>query len=237
MRAVKRINPIYLLIFLNIVLVVFRDLLLPETASAAIAETVEATMLRLGPLGYVSLVLIYVLCGFFFVPLLIPLNILGGALYGAYAGTAVALAGITLGCVASTISVRYVFTGMQGVVDRRPGLRKLIVRAENHQNLAIVMVRLAVFVPYLWQNIALAITKSSATRIALITVIAGIPGAAIYSFLGAGLVQAEDVTELLTYLAVPGVMLLVITGAMAWFGRRYHGGEDISENEDGDSNG
>ena len=95
MRAVKRINPIWLLIALNIVLFVFRDLLLPDAARAAIAETVETTVLSLGVFGYAGIVLMYVLCGFFFVPLLIPLNILGGALYGAWAGTAVALAGIT----------------------------------------------------------------------------------------------------------------------------------------------
>ena len=231
MRAVKRINPIYLLIALNVVLVVFRDVLLPEATAAAIAETVEVTVLSLGVFGYVGLVLVYIVCGFFFVPLLIPLNILGGALYGAYIGTALALAGITLGCVASTVSVRYVFTGMQGVVDRRPGVQKLIARADNHRNLAIVMVRLAVFVPYLFQNIALAITNSSATRIALVTVFAALPGAAIYSFLGAGLVQAEDVTELLMYVAVPGAMLFAISGAMAWFGKKYHDDTDKEGND------
>jgi len=231
MRAVKRINPIWLLIGLNLVLVVFRDLLLPDEVTAAIAGTVEATVLGLGAFGQAGIVLVYLLCGFFFVPLLIPLNILGGALYGAYAGTAIALTGITLGSLASTISVRYVFTGMQGVLDKRPGLKRLIERADNHRNLAIVMVRLAVFVPYLWQNIALAITGSSALRITLITAVAAIPGAAIYSFLGAGLVEADDVTGLLIYLSVPVVMLLVISGAMAWFGRRYHGGDEAEGDE------
>lgn len=221
MRAVKRINPIYLLIALNIVLVLFRDVLLPEQTSAALASTVETSMLRLGPFGYVGIALAYVVCGFFFVPLLIPLNILGGALYGAYAGTVLALAGITLSCITSTVSARYVFTGMQGVVDRRPGLKRLIARADKHRNLAIVMVRFAVVVPYLLQNIALAMTSSSATRITLITAVSAIPGAAIYSFLGAGLVQADDVDEFLMYIAVPVVLMLALTGTMAWFKARY----------------
>jgi uncharacterized membrane protein YdjX (TVP38/TMEM64 family) len=230
MRAVTRINPIWLLIVLNIVLVFGRDLL-PESVSTAIAATVESTVLSLGVFGYAGIVLLYVLCGFFFVPLLIPLNILGGALYGAWEGTAIALAGITLGTVASTVSARYVFTGMQSVVDQRPVLKRLIAHADRHRNLAIVMVRFTVIVPYLVQNIALAVTGSSVLRITLLTVISAIPGAAIYSFLGAGLVEVEDVTEMLLYLAVPIIMLLGIAGALAWFRSRYVAAGDAGADE------
>jgi uncharacterized membrane protein YdjX (TVP38/TMEM64 family) len=225
MRTVKRINPIYLLIALNILLILFRDVLLPEETSAALAATVESSLIRLGIFGYAGIVLIYVLCGFFFVPILIPLNILGGALYGAWAGTAVAVVGVTFGCIASILSVRYVFTGMQNVVERREGLKRLIGKADRYPNLAIVMVRFAVVIPYLWQNIALAMTRSSAVRIALVTAISGIPGAAIYSFLGAGLVEADDVPDLLLYMAVPVGIMLGLMAAIAWFRSRY--GRDV----------
>jgi hypothetical protein len=40
--------------------------------------------------------------------------------------------------------------------------------------------------PYLWQNIALAVTKISLTRLTLLTAVSALPGAAIYSLLGAG---------------------------------------------------
>ena len=43
----------------------------------------------------------------------------------------------------------------------------------------------------------------------------------IYSFLGAGLVQAEDVTELMLYVSVPVLLMLAITGAMFYFRSRY----------------
>jgi len=221
MRAVKRVNPIYLLIALNVLVVVFRELILPEAEAAALAASIETTLIGLGAIGYASIVAAYVLCAFFFVPLLIPLNILGGALYGAYEGTAVASIGITLGCVATTLSARYVFTGMQRVVDRRPGLKRLLDRADNHRNLAIVMVRFAVVVPYLFQNLALAVTSSSVYRIALVTAVSAIPGAAIYSFLGAGLVKAEDVNQMLVYLAVPVVLMLAVAGAMGYFKSKY----------------
>jgi uncharacterized membrane protein YdjX (TVP38/TMEM64 family) len=93
---VKKLNPIYLLIALNLLLFLFRTVLLPEDTTAAIASGVEATLVDLGVFGYITLIASYGVCGFFFVPLMIPLNILGGALYGASVGTAIALAGITL---------------------------------------------------------------------------------------------------------------------------------------------
>lgn len=223
MRAVRRINPIYLLIVLNVALILFRNVILPDEVSDELALTVASTLDGLGVFGYVGLVLAWALCGFFFVPLLMPLNILCGALYGAYAGTAVALAGITLACIASTISARYVFTGMQGAIDRRPGVQRLLERADRYPNLTIVMVRFAVVVPYLWQNIALAATRSSVTRIALLTVVSAVPGAAIYSLLGAGLVRAENLDEILIFVAAPVLLMLALTGTLAWWRSRLTG--------------
>jgi uncharacterized membrane protein YdjX (TVP38/TMEM64 family) len=217
MRAVKRVNPIYLLIGLNVLLILFRDVLLPEETTAALAGTVETPLLGLGAFGYAGIVAVYGLCGFFFVPLLIPLNILGGALYGAAAGTGVAMAGITLACVASTLSARHVFTGMRGVVDRRPRLQQIVLMADRHPNLAIVMVRFAIVIPYLWQNIALALTRTSTVRITLLTAVSAVPGAAIYSFLGAGLVEADDVRDVLIYMAIPIALMLALTFGLSRF--------------------
>jgi uncharacterized membrane protein YdjX (TVP38/TMEM64 family) len=222
---VKRINPIHLLIALNLLLILFRDLILPEGTSAALAEGVEATLVALGPFGYAGLVLAFLLCSFFFVPLMIPLNILGGALYGPGAGTAVALTGITLGCIASTISVRYVFTGMQQTIEKRPALKRLIAGADRHLDLVIVMVRFTVIVPYLFQNIALALTRASIARLTLLTAVSAIPSAAIYSFLGAGLVAADDLQQLLLYIGLPIALMLALAGALAWFRSRLGGPE------------
>ena len=195
-------------------------MLLPEETTAAIATSVETALARLGPFGYVGIVAAYIVCGFFLVPLLIPLNILGGALYGAWTGTIVALAGITLATVASIVSVRHLFTGMHAAIEKRPRLRQLIAGADRHSNLVILTIRFSVIVPYLVQNIALAATNASATRITLITAVSAIPGAAIYSLLGAGLVEAQQVSELLLYVLVPILLMLGLTGAMVWFRAR-----------------
>lgn len=213
----KRINPIWLLIVLNILLIMFRDVILPEETTAAISAWVESTLARLGPFGYAGIVLTYIVCGFFLVPLLIPLNILGGALYGAWAGTVIALIGITLATIASLISVRHYFTSMQHSIDKRPKLKRLISTADRYANLTILMVRFSVIAPYLIQNIALAVTKISTTRITLVTAVSAIPGAAIYSLLGAGLVEADDARELLLYVMLPIFLMLMLTALIAWF--------------------
>jgi uncharacterized membrane protein YdjX (TVP38/TMEM64 family) len=221
MRGVKRINPIFALVALNILVIVFRNLILPEETTAAWSAAVESALLSLGVFGYVGLVAAYVVCSFFFVPLLIPLNILGGALYGGYQGTAVASVGITLGCIASIISARYVFKGMRSSLDERPRLKQLLSHADRHQNLVIVIVRFTVVIPYLWQNIALAFTKSSVMRITLLTAFSVVPGAAIFSFLGAGLVHTDQAQDLVFYLALPIVLLLVISAGLVYIRKKY----------------
>jgi uncharacterized membrane protein YdjX (TVP38/TMEM64 family) len=221
MRAVKRINPIYVMIALNVIAIVLRSFILPEETMDAWGAAVESVLLSLGAFGYVGLVLAYVVCSFFFIPLLIPLNILGGALYGGYIGTAVASVGITLGSIATIVSVRYVFKGMQFSLDERPRLKQLLSHADRHRNLVIVIVRFTVVFPYLWQNVALAVTSSSIVRITLLTTFSVIPGAAIFSFLGAGLVHADQVHELVFYLALPVVLLLIISGGLVYIRKKY----------------
>jgi uncharacterized membrane protein YdjX (TVP38/TMEM64 family) len=83
-------------------------------------------------------------------------------------------------------------------------------------NLSIILIRFAVVIPYMLQNVALAMTRASIMRITALTTLSAIPGAAIYSLLGAGLMQAEDARELLLYVAVPVLLMLGLTAIMAW---------------------
>ena len=74
---------------------------------------------------------------------------------------------------------------------------------------------------YLLQNIVLAVTSLSVYRLTLLTAIGSLPAAAIYAFLGAGLVQSESATELTLYLTVPLVLLVVITLVLRRLNSRY----------------
>lgn len=217
----RKINPIYLLIAFNILLFVLRAWIPPDGGIDRFSAGLETALEELGVVGYLAVLGIYALCSFLFIPLLIPLNILCGALYGPVVGTAISIVGITLGCFVSTISVRHVFTGMQKVVAKRPSAQKILAQVARHGDVAVIFVRLAFIVPYLIQNIVLALTSINVYRIALLTFVGSLPGAAIYSFLGAGLVRADSTNEFAVYLAVPLVLLIAITVAMRYFNSKY----------------
>jgi uncharacterized membrane protein YdjX (TVP38/TMEM64 family) len=217
---VRKINPIYLFIAFSIVVFSLRDVILPEHVTAAIGDGFEATLASLGVYGYVGVTVIYTLCSFFFIPLLIPLNIVCGALYGPYVGTLVAIVGITLGCIASTISVRYVFKGMQHGIEQRPTAQKILRQIARHGSLMVIAVRLAFIVPYLLQNIVLAVTSIGIYRLTLLTAVGALPGAAIYSFLGAGLVRSESADQFALYMAIPLALLLVISLLVRYLNRK-----------------
>jgi uncharacterized membrane protein YdjX (TVP38/TMEM64 family) len=222
----RRINPIWLLIAFNVVLFLLRDVILPEGATEEFGRYTEVTLGDLGVLGYLGVLLIYSTCSFFFIPLLIPLNILCGALYGPWSGTAISIVGITLGCIASTISVRHVFTGMSQSVGERPTAQRILRQFERHGAVVVIVVRLAFIVPYLLQNIVLAVTSINIYRLTLLTAIGALPGAAVYSFLGAGLVQADNASQLALYLAVPLVLLGVVWLVSRQLGRQLNIDED-----------
>jgi uncharacterized membrane protein YdjX (TVP38/TMEM64 family) len=217
----KRINPIYLLIGFNILFFVLRDLVLPDYSNDQLIADMEGLLERWGLFGYLGVVVAYGLCAFFFIPLLIPLNIASGALYGAYLGTVVSIVGVVIGCLASTVSVRHVFTGMGRMVEKRPSAQMALARIAHHGAIAVVLIRLAFVIPYLFQNIVLAMTSIGALRLAVLTFVGSLPGAAIYSFLGAGLVQARDANELALYLGIPLLLFVGLSLALSRLNKKY----------------
>jgi uncharacterized membrane protein YdjX (TVP38/TMEM64 family) len=131
----------------------------------------------------------------------------------------ISIVGIVIGCLASTASVRHVFKGMPRMIEKRPMAQKALHQIERHGGLAVLMIRLAFVIPYLFQNIVLAMTSIGAYRLAALTAIGSLPGAAIYSFLGAGLVQAEDANQLAVYLGIPLLLLIGISLAVRYLNR------------------
>ena len=217
----KKINPIFLFIGFNLLIFLLRDYILPDYSSEQLTADLEGFVGSLGVFSYIGVIGIYVFCSFFFIPLLIPLNIAAGALYGAYMGTLISIVGVIIGCVASTISVRHVFKGMRGMVEKRPTAQKALQQIDRHGTMAVILIRLAFVIPYLFQNIVLAMTSIGVFRLAALTAIGSLPGAAIYSFLGAGLVQAEDANQLSLYLGIPLLLVIAISLAVRYLNKKY----------------
>ena len=217
----KKLNPIWFLVGFNLIFLIARTWIIPPDVLDSLNLQLQATLATIGPPGYLGVVALFAICAFFFIPLMIPLNILCGAAWGPATGTAVAIVGVTAGCYASTLSVRHVFTGMRQSIENRATAQQIIKRVNRHGPIIVLLVRLAFVVPYLIQNMVLAVTKIDIHRLAALTAIGGLPAAAIYSFLGAGLVRAETLSTLAVYLAVPLILLIVLSVLLRFLERRY----------------
>ena len=183
----------------------------PEFSDEALVAAIESWLSTFGMRSILVIWGIFIFSSFFFIPVLIPLTIACGALYGAVYGSGVAIAGIVLGCLASTLSVRYVFKGLGKWVFEHRSIQELRVAAGHHDILFVFLVRLAFVVPYLLQNIVLAMLPASVLRLMALTLVSALPGAISYSLIGAGLFRASDTREFAMLLAVPLLILLAVS--------------------------
>ncbi len=208
----KKINPVILLVFFSVLVFILRRTFYPEFSDESLVRSTRAV---LGSFSVASIVTLFVLLFFsapsFFIPILIPLNIACGALYGPILGALAALAGVLISCIASTVSVLYVFRGMGNFAMRHPEIKNYLVDISRRGSVMVIIVRLAFVVPYLFQNIVLALTQLNLGKLMLLTIPGAVPGVLSYSYLGAGLVSLEATQSFIFYLSVPLLMLVGIT--------------------------
>ncbi len=225
---INKINPLLLLVVLSILVFLLRAFLFPDYSDTALIGFFEKLLTAYGMLSILYLLLIYFFCSFFFIPILIPLNIVCGALYGPFLGSVVSLSGILVSCVASTISVRYVFRGMANLASGHKEVKKFLRQIDRYGFIVAIIVRLTFFVPYLLQNIVLALTTIRLDKLLLLTLFGAMPGVISYSFLGAGLVSFDDGSTYWLYLLVPVTLLVLVTLLINSTRRQF----DIGRNED-----
>lgn len=211
LHSLKRINPVFLLVFFSILIFVLRKVLFPEYSDDALVGYIEAFLARFGNFSILILMGVYFLCSFFFIPILIPLNIACGAIFGPMLGSVVGLAGILVSCLATTVSVRYVFRGMGAFAMNHQDVKRFLNQITRHGIIVVVLVRLAFVVPYLVQNFVLALTNLRLARLLALTLVGGLPGVVSYSFLGAGLMRLDDAGTYGVLLMVPLVLLVLVS--------------------------
>ena len=90
-------------------------------------------------------------------------------------------------------------------------LKETLNQVTRHGTMAVIVVRLAFVVPYLLQNIVLAMTNLSLLRLMLLTLVGAVPGVVSYSFLGAGLMSLKSTQTFVLLISVPVIILVVIT--------------------------
>ena len=221
-KLIQNINPVMLLILFSLLAYVLRRIFFPEFSDAALVNSLEQLLATFGLMSIVYLLSIYFFCSFFFIPILIPLNIACGALYGAVPGAGIALCGVLVSCFASTVSVRYVFRGLGKYAMEHQNVKDYLNQATRHGVLTVIVVRLAFVVPYLLQNIVLAMTNLSLIRLLGLTLLGAVPGVVSYSFLGAGLVSLESTQSFVVLISVPLLMLVLVSAVIPYLRRRMN---------------
>ncbi len=173
----------------------------------------QGWVIGLGPLGWVLYALVYAVCCVLFVPASI-LTLGAGALYGLGTGTAVVLAGATLGATLSFLLAKSVLRKKIERMTAGNAKFQALDRAIGKEGAKIVfLVRLAPVFPFTYINYAFGLTGVKTLPYVVASFFGMIPGMFAYVYLGsaaAGAASGEaDTTKKIVQIAGALVALVV----------------------------
>jgi uncharacterized membrane protein YdjX (TVP38/TMEM64 family) len=163
----------------------------------------------------------YVLATVFFVPGL-PMTVLGGVAFGPLWGTVYVWIGATIGLGLAFLVARYaVRSTVERWVQASPRLTRIDgLVAENGWRI-VMLTRLVPIFPFNLQNYAYGITRIGFWPYLITSSICIVPGSAALTFAGGALSDGRgDVKRTLAYLAIAGVLLVLISLIPRWIQRR-----------------
>lgn len=174
----------------------------------------QGWVIGLGPLGWVLYALVYAVCCVLFVPASI-LTLGAGALYGLWTGTAVVLAGATLGATLSFLLAKSVLRKRIERMTAGNAKFQALDRAIGKEGAKIVfLVRLAPVFPFTYINYAFGLTGVRTLPYVVASFFGMIPGTFAYVYMGsaaAGAASGEaDTTKKIVQIA-GAVVALVVT--------------------------
>lgn len=168
------------------------------------------------PLAFVAL---WVAATVFFLPGLV-LTIAGGLIFGAVWGAIWTTVGANLGAVAAFLVGRYAARGMvETMVEKNGKLRKIDEGVRRHGWRMVMITRLVPIFPFNIQNYVYGLTDIPLRTYAFVTLPCMVPATLAYSF-AAGSVRTGDFGRTLQYLAVAGVLFVVLSLIPGWVRRR-----------------
>ena len=173
-----------------------------------------------GPVGFIAL---YVVAALFFVPGS-PLTLAAGAVFGPLGGTVYSLLGATLGATVAFVIARYL--AGDWVRDKISGRLEAIVEGVEDEGIKfVVYTRLVPLFPFNLLNYAFGLTRIKLSRYAVASLLAMIPGAAAYAYLGHAGQQLAAGTEnaIQTALLALGALAALALGTTVV--RRYYEGK------------
>lgn len=163
----------------------------------------------------------YVLATVFFVPGL-PITVLGGVAFGPLWGTLYVWIGATIGAGLAFLVARYaVRSTVERWVQASPRIAKMDGQVAEHGWRIVMLTRLVPIFPFNLQNYAYGITRIGFWPYLITSSICMLPGATAFTFAGGALSDGRgDVKRTLAYLAIAGMLLVLISLIPRWLQRR-----------------
>jgi len=163
----------------------------------------------------------YILATVFFVPGL-PITVLGGVAFGPLWGTLYVWMGATIGLGLAFLVARYAVRGtVERWVQASPRIAKMDRQAAEHGWRIVMLTRLVPIFPFNLQNYAYGITRIGFWPYLITSSICILPASAAFTFAGGALSDGRgDIKRTLGYLAIAGVLLVLISLIPRWLQHR-----------------
>jgi uncharacterized membrane protein YdjX (TVP38/TMEM64 family) len=209
-RLTRRLPLVALLLMAGLLAFFGRD----KISLAVVAEHFEAlTAFRDSHFAWAAgvFVLAYVVMVAFSLPGAIVATLTGGVLFGLFPGVVFNVLGATLGSILIFGAARMGFGGALAEKMRAKGgkVGRLEAALRENEWSVLFLMRLLPVVPFFLANLLPAVLGVSTRRFAISTALGILPGALVYTGIGAGLadVLAKGEVPTLAALKTPGVVL------------------------------
>ena len=154
----------------------------------------------------------------------VVLTLAAGFVFGPWVGTAVVVAGATVGATLAFLGARYLFA--EGARRRMgPRLRKLSAGFEEDGFSYMLFLRLVPAFPFWLVNLAPALTSLPTRTFVLATAVGIVPGSFVYCYLGARLSTLRSLSDVYRdprWLVALGLLAALSLAPVAWKKFRHH---------------
>ena len=214
------LRPVLVVVLIAAGIVAARALGLGEVIRLENLSRLKQWIESYGALAPVIFIVGYVLAAVLFVPGL-PMTVLGGVVFGPVWGTAYVWIAATVGAALAFLVARYaVRSTVERWVQASPRIATIDGRVAEHGWRIVMLTRLVPVFPFNLQNYAYGITRIGFWPYVITSAICMLPGTAAFTFAGGALSEGRGVRRTLAYLALAGVLLVLISLIPRWLARR-----------------
>ena len=157
------------------------------------------------------------------------LKVAAGALFGLWAGMAVALGGTLLGAMIGFIASRYL---MRHWIEQRFARQAAIInRGLTSDGIVYLLaLRFNPLIPFFLINFAMGLTRMRATTFTIVSLVGLLPASFVYANAGTELARIEQPSDILSVrLVVSLVLLSLMPIAGRWLSKRLGGSRAVAD--------